>query len=237
MASQSSLCALVVDDEPMIRQAVAALLENDGYRVLQAESGRQALGLFTAGGVSLVVLDLMLPDLSGEEVCRAIRKSSRVPVVMLTAKAEEADLLDGLAIGADDYIVKPFSLKALRARVSAVMRRAGGSTAPLASRFAFRGGDLAVDLDANQVLKRGVPVPLTQSEMRLLTALLSRPGKAFTRDELIALALGDGFDGFDRAVDSHIKNLRQKIEDDPRQPVYILTVHGLGYRFGGDGDA
>lgn len=237
MASQRSLCALVVDDEPMIRQAVAALLESEGYRVLQAESGRQALGLFAAGGVSLVVLDLMLPDLSGEDVCRAIRRNSRVPVIMLTAKAEEADLLDGLAIGADDYIVKPFSLKTLRARVGAVMRRAGGDSIPLASRFDFRGGDLTVDLDTNQVLKRGAPVPLTQSEMRLLAALLSRPGKAFTRDELIALALGDGFDGFDRAVDSHIKNLRQKIEDDPRQPVYVHTVHGLGYRFGGDGDA
>lgn len=237
MAGQRSLCALVVDDEPMIRQAVAALLESDGYRVLQAESGRQALGLFAAGGVSLVVLDLMLPDLSGEDVCRAIRRNSRVPVIMLTAKAEEADLLDGLAIGADDYIVKPFSLKTLRARVGAVMRRAGGDSIPLALRFDFRGGDLTVDLDTNQVLKRGVPVPLTQSEMRLLAALLSRPGKAFTRDELIALALGDGFDGFDRAVDSHIKNLRQKIEDDPRQPVYVHTVHGLGYRFGGDGDA
>lgn len=237
MASQRSLCALVVDDEPMIRQAVAALLESDGYHVLQAESGRQALGLFAAGGVSLVVLDLMLPDLSGEEVCRAIRKSSRVPIIMLTAKAEEADLLDGLAIGADDYIVKPFSLKTLRARVGAVMRRAGGDSIPLATRFDFRGGDLTVDLETNQVLKRGAPVALTQSEMRLLAALLSRPGKAFTRDELIALALGDGFDGFDRAVDSHIKNLRQKIEDDPRQPVYVHTVHGLGYRFGGDGDA
>ncbi len=224
---------LVVDDEPKISEVVASYLESRGYRVLTAETGAEALDAFERENVALVVLDLMLPDISGEEVCRRLRNTSRVPVIMLTAKSDEASLLEGLGIGADDYVTKPFSLKALAARIEAVLRRAGGDILPLSVRASFRGGDLMVDFEKNLVRKAGREVALTPSEMKILSALIKYPGKAFTRDELVELALGSEFGGYDRAIDSHIKNLRQKIEDDPRSPVYVLTIHGTGYKFGG----
>jgi DNA-binding response OmpR family regulator len=225
---------LVVDDEPKISEVIAAFLSSRGFRTLQADSGRRALEIFDAENISLVVLDLMLPDISGEDVCRAIRGKSRAPVVMLTAKAEEGDLLEGLRIGADDYIVKPFSLRELHARIEAVLRRTESDLLPLASKNSFNGGDLTVDFDRNVFQKRRAAVPLTASERRILAALIKYPGKVFTRAELIDIALGDEFEGYDRAIDSHIKNLRRKLEDDPKRPVYILTAHGLGYRFGGE---
>lgn len=225
---------LVVDDEPKIREVVASLLESRGYSVLQAENGQTALELFDRENLSLVVLDLMLPDLPGEEVCRAIRKKSRVPVIMLTAKAEENDLLEGLGLGADDYVTKPFRLRELFARVEAVLRRSGDDLVPLSVRNSYRGGDLVVDFERNLVRKRGEPLALTPTELRILAALIKYPGKVFSRENLIQAALGEDFEGFDRAIDSHVKNLRQKIEDDPKKPVYVLTVHGLGYRFGGE---
>ena len=224
---------LVVDDEPKISEVVASYLESRGYRVLTAETGSEALDAFDRENVALVVLDLMLPDISGEEVCRRLRNTSRVPVIMLTAKSDEASLLEGLGIGADDYVTKPFSLKALAARIEAVLRRAGDDILPLSVRASFQGGDLMVDFEKNLVRKAGQEVALTPSEMKILSALIKYPGKAFTRDELVELALGSEFDGYDRAIDSHIKNLRQKIEDDPRSPVYVLTIHGTGYKFGG----
>ncbi len=224
---------LVVDDEPKISEVVASYLESRGYRVLTAETGSEALDAFDRENVALVVLDLMLPDISGEEVCRMLRNTSRVPVIMLTAKSDEASLLEGLGIGADDYVTKPFSLKALAARIEAVLRRAGDDILPLSVRASFQGGDLMVDFEKNLVRKAGQEVALTPSEMKILSALIKYPGKAFTRDELVELALGSEFDGYDRAIDSHIKNLRQKIEDDPRSPVYVLTIHGTGYKFGG----
>ena len=224
---------LVVDDEPKISEVVASYLESRGYRVLTAETGTEALDAFERENVALVVLDLMLPDISGEEVCRRLRNTSRVPVIMLTAKSDEASLLEGLGIGADDYVTKPFSLKALAARIEAVLRRASGDVLPLSVRASFQGGDLMVDFEKNLVRKAGREVALTPSEMKILSALIKYPGKAFTRDELVELALGSEFDGYDRAIDSHIKNLRQKIEDDPRSPVYVLTIHGTGYKFGG----
>jgi DNA-binding response OmpR family regulator len=175
----------------------------------------------------------MLPDMPGEEVCRRLRNISRVPVIMLTAKSDEASLLSGLGIGADDYVTKPFSLKALAARVEAVLRRASGDLVPLSVRASFRDGDLMVDFEKNIVKKAGRDVALTPSELKILSALIKYPGKAFTREELVELALGSEYDGFDRSVDSHVKNLRQKIEDDPKSPAYILTIHGTGYKFGG----
>jgi len=224
----------VVDDEPKIREVLAALFTSKGFRVLTAESGSEALHIFHAENIALVVLDLMLPDLSGEEVCSAIRRCSRVPVLMLTAKATEEDLLTGLGIGADDYITKPFSLKELFARAEAVLRRTADDLVPLCVRNSFCGGDLVVDFEKNLFEKAGKPVSLTPNEARILAAMMKYPGRVFTRDELIAMALGDEFDGYDRAVDSHIKNLRQKLEDDPKSPVYIRTVHGVGYKFEGD---
>jgi DNA-binding response OmpR family regulator len=225
---------LAVDDEAKILDVVSSFLESRGFTVFTAESGRRALEVFEKEDVSLIVLDLMLPDMPGEEVCRRVRGTSRVPVIMLTAKVGEADMLEGLGIGADDYITKPFSLKELHARIEAVLRRAGDGAAPLACAKSFRGGDLVIDCERNLVTKRHEGVSLTRSEMRILAALAGSPGRVFSRAELIDAALGGEFDGFDRAIDNHVKNLRQKIEDNSKSPDYIMTAHGLGYRFGGE---
>lgn len=224
---------LVVDDEIKILDVVSSLLKNKGYRVFQAETGTQALEIFDRENISLLVLDLMLPDITGEEVCKRIRKKSRVPIIMLTAKVEEKDLLTGLNIGADDYMTKPFSLKELAARVEAVIRRSSDDLIPLFSKNSYNDGDLVVDFQQNIIKKQQELVNLTPTELNILSVLMKYPGKVFTRSELIELALGDNFDGFDRSIDSHIRNLRQKIEDNPKTPIYVLTIHGKGYKFGG----
>ncbi|WP_230397377.1 response regulator transcription factor [Novisyntrophococcus fermenticellae] len=225
---------LVVDDEHKILEVVTALFESKGFKVFAASDGHKAMEISGRENLSLIVLDLMLPDISGEEVCRRIRQHSRVPVIMLTAKVEEEDLLHGFATGADDYITKPFSLKELFARAEALLRRSAPDLVPLTVRNSWRNGELFADFEQGIVRKNGVEVALTASEMKILAALVKYSGKVFTRGELINIALGDGFDGYDRAVDSHIKNLRQKIENDPKTPVYIRTVHRLGYKFGGE---
>lgn len=225
---------LIVDDEPKILEVISSFLENKGYHIFTAEKGNQALKIFGQENIALVVLDLMLPDISGEEVCMALRKQSRVPIIMLTAKADENNLLQGLKIGADDYITKPFSLKELQARIETVLRRSGDDLTPLTVKSSWNDGDLCVDFEKNIIKKKQKIVSLTPNELKILSALIKYPGKVFTRLELIETALGTDFDGYDRAIDSHVKNLRQKIEDDPRSPVYILTVHGLGYKFGGE---
>lgn len=224
---------LAVDDEPKILEVLVSFMESKGFKVFSAENGRQALEVFDRENISLVILDLMLPDISGEEICRTIRKKSRVPIIMLTAKVEENDMLAGLEIGADDYITKPFSLKLLHARVEAVLRRSADDLVPLVRKNSFQDGDLTVDFDKNIIRKKQEEVLLTPSEMKILAALVKYPGKVFTRSELIDIALGSEFDGYERAVDNHIKNLRQKIEDDSRNPFYVLTIHGIGYKFGG----
>jgi DNA-binding response OmpR family regulator len=224
---------LVVDDEAKIRELLDDYLTAKGYRVTLAATGREAVRLFARGAVDLVLLDLMLPDLSGEEVAKTLRRSSRVPIIMLTAKVTEADQVTGLALGADDYLTKPFSLKVLVARIEAILRRGGGGVRPLTEQLAFAGGDLVLDFAKQDVLKAGRPTSLTTTEYRLLETLATHPGRVYSRNELIDFALGDDFDGFDRAVDSHIKNLRQKIETDPRAPRYVQTVHGRGYKFVG----
>ena len=223
---------LVVEDEEKIMSVVKSFLESKGYSVVTATDGRKALEIFDRDNISMVLLDLMLPILSGEEVCIALRKKSGVPVIMLTAKSDEADMLTGLGIGADDYITKPFSLKTLYARMEAVMRRAGEDMYN-AARTLFDDGELVVDFENRTVQKNSGEIRLTPNEYKLLTALMRYPNKVFTRDELIASAFGDEYEGFDRTIDSHIKNLRQKIESDPKAPVYVRTIHGVGYRFGG----
>jgi DNA-binding response OmpR family regulator len=225
---------LVVDDEIKILEVVSSFLENRGFVVFTADNAKQALQIFERENIVLVVLDLMLPDMPGEEICRSIRRKSRVPIIMLTAKVDESDILAGLSAGADDYITKPFSLKELHARIETVLRRSVDDLAPLTVKNSFRGGDLIVDFEKNAVMKKHEAVSLTPSEMKILAALIKYPGKVFTRTELIDLALGDEFDGFDRAVDNHVKNLRQKIEDNSKEPDYVLTVHGIGYKFGGE---
>jgi len=225
---------LVVDDEHLIVDVVKAYLEKEKYTVVSADNGQAALAAFDQFAPDLVILDLMLPDMTGEEICQVIRKKSRVPVIMLTAKVAEEDLIHGLNLGADDYVTKPFSPRQLVARVQAVLRRSGEEAYPLASQFSFNQGDLVIDNLRHEVRKSGEVVLFTPNEFRILMAMIKYPTKTFTRDELITLALDDDFQGNDRAIDSHIKNIRQKIEDDTRNPHYILTVHGIGYKFGGD---
>ena len=224
---------LVADDEEMIREAVASYLESQGYQVFRAENGEEALNILKREPISLVILDLMLPDLPGEEVCVRIRKQSRVPIIMLTAKNVEYDMIHGLDLGADDYITKPFSLKNLSARVQAVLRRSTEDLVPLARQFSWNQGDLVIDYDRKEVRKKGEPVALTAIEWKLLAAFTKDPQKIFTRENLIELVFGLDFSGYDRVIDTHIKNLRKKIEDDSKQPVYLCTVHGMGYKFGG----
>lgn len=225
---------LVVDDEERIVEFVESYLIKNGYAVHTAYNGQDALRLFQNKPIALIVLDLMLPDISGEEICKTIRKTSRVPIIMLTAKAEEAQILKGLDIGADDYVTKPFSPRQLVARVGALLRRAEGGNYHVSGVLSFDGEKLMIDVMKHEVTKNGGPVSLTPIEFALLVTMAKNPGRIFTRDDLIAYALGDEYEGFDRSLDSHIKNLRHKIESDTKNCRYIITVHGIGYKFGGE---
>lgn len=225
---------LIVDDEMKIVEVVKSYLENSGYSVYEAYNGKEALDKFEKVNPNLVILDLMLPDMTGEEICKALRKKSRVPIIMLTAKVEEEDVLKGLNIGADDYVTKPFSPRQLAARVEAVLRRASDALVPLSSLISFNNDELVIDTLKYQVKRYGKIINLTPIEYKLLLTLVKYPDKVFTREELISIALGDSYNGYERTIDTHIKNIRQKIEFDPKNPKYILTVHGIGYRFGGE---
>lgn len=225
---------LVVDDEPMIRESVSAYITKQGYHVFTAEDGNEALEIFQNYPIMFVILDLMLPGMSGEEVCQAIRRQSRVPIIMLTAKTQEDDVLNGLNIGADDYVTKPFSVKQLYARMEAILRRTVSDLKPLAEKFSWNDNDLQIDFEHNEVRKQDELLSLTPSEWKILSALIKHPKKVFSRDNLIDLVFGSDFKGYDRVIDTHIKNLRKKVETDPKSPVYVKTVHGLGYKFGGD---
>lgn len=219
---------LLVDDEPQILEILSSYLQKEGYHVLTAQTGKEAVEMATTISLTCIILDLMLPDLSGEEVCVQIRKESRVPILMLTAKSGEADRIRGLTIGADDYLIKPFSPRELVARVRAVMRRAGDYST--LSDF-VEVGDLTISINEKRVTKNGVALEVTPNEYRLLTTLVRYPGRTWGREELVREVMGFDFEGYDRTIDTHIKNLRQKIEADPKQPEYIKTVYGLGYRF------
>lgn len=227
---------LIVDDELKILEVVRSFLEDHGFVVFTAENYKEAFQIFDRENISLILLDLMLPGMSGEEICIRIRRESRVPIIMITAKADENAVLEGLGIGADDYIVKPFSLKTLLARIDAVLRRSLSDAGFLNRKCSYNNRDLEIDLDSRRTTKKMVEVKLTPNEFNVLATLIKYPNKVFTREELISIALGSDFEGFDRTVDTHIKNIRQKIEDNPKVPQYILTIHGVGYRFGG-GDA
>jgi DNA-binding response OmpR family regulator len=224
---------LVVDDETKITEVLKSFLESKGYFVFEAGDAGRAFDIFEREKIDLILLDLMLPGMTGEEFCAAIRRKSRVPIIMLTAKVAEDDMLNGLSIGADDYITKPFSLKTLLARVEAVLRRSGEYLLAPGNKLVFGGGELEIDFDSRSVGKNGRTVTPTPSEFNILEALVKNPNKVFTREQLIDVAMGGDFGGFSRAIDGHIKNLRQKIEDDHKKPRYVLTVHGVGYRFGG----
>jgi DNA-binding response OmpR family regulator len=220
---------LLVEDEKTIRTTVGAYLEREGYWVTPAEDGQVALDEFEKHRFDLVVLDLMLPKVSGEDVCRAIRDASDVPIIMLTAKGEEADRIAGLELGADDYLVKPFSPRELVARVRALLRRAHVESEPQRDRLDF--GDLVIDISGHKAFLGDEELDLTASEFKLLTTLSRYPGRVYSRMELVEKVLGYDFEGYERTIDSHVKNLRAKLNDDPREPRFIYTVHGVGYRF------
>lgn len=224
---------LVVEDEKNILEVIEAYLLKEGFRVITAEDGEMALELFKTEKIHLIVLDLMLPKISGEEVCTTIRATSDIPIIMLTAKVNEDDKIEGLTIGADDYITKPFSPRELVSRVKALLRRSYRDSNPLAEKLVFNDGDLEVDIDKMIVRKKRENIYLTSNEFKILSSLLTRPGQVFSREQLIELAFGYDYDGFDRTIDTHIKNIRQKIEDNPKSPNYIITVYGVGYKFGG----
>jgi two-component system, OmpR family, alkaline phosphatase synthesis response regulator PhoP len=224
---------LVVEDEAEIADVIRQYLERDGYRVAVCGDGGQALAEYGRLRPDLILLDVLLPGVDGYEVCRRIRAQGATPVIMLTARDEEQDKLMGLALGADDYITKPFSPREVVARVRAVLRRAynGGDPVPM-----VRVHDLEIDAERHVVHRGGAPVVLTPTEFKLLQTLAGHPGRAFTRLQLIDQVQGMAFEGYERTVDAHVKNLRQKLEPDPRRPRYVLTVHGIGYRLAEEPD-
>jgi DNA-binding response OmpR family regulator len=221
---------VVIDDESSVQEVVRAYLEKDGYQVFVAGNGVEGLALAERMKPALIVLDLMLPDISGEEICSDIRSRSDVPILMLTAKASADERVAGLVSGADDYLVKPFSPRELVARVNAVLRRTQGIESPLVAKLSFDGGRLEIDSVEHAVRRDGFAVDLTPNEYKLLTTLARYPGRAYSRFELISRVQGDDFEGDERTIDVHVKNLRKKIERDPAHPRYVKTVSGVGYR-------
>lgn len=226
---------LVVDDEVKIVRTVRAYLEQAGFTVLTANDGQTALAIFRHDHPALVILDLGLPRLDGLDVTRAIRRESETPIIMLTARVDESDRLVGLELGADDYVVKPFSPKELVARVRAVLRRAGGQKEPTVVPIAA--GDLTIDPARRSVRVGEQAIELTTTEFDLLWVLAESPGRVFTRLELLDRVQGDAYEGYERTIDVHIKNLRKKLEVVPQKPQYIQTVYGVGYKFSEDWNA
>ena len=222
---------LVVDDEARIAQLARDYLEHAGFAVVVAGDGPAALTAVRQRRPDLVVLDLGLPGLDGLDVTRELRRGSTIPIVMLTARDDELDKLLGLELGADDYLTKPFSPRELVARVRAVLRRA---ERPVEATETIQAGDVVLDVPRMRTEVAGTPVDLTPTEFQLLATLASSPGRIFTRSQLLDALRGVAFETYERAIDSHIKNLRRKLEPDPREPRYVLTVYGVGYRFADD---
>lgn len=218
---------LVVDDEPQIVKVLTVFIENAGFDVAVSMDGRKAVAAFQQEQPDFVILDLNLPGMDGLEVCRAIRKESNVPILMLTARSEEADKLIGLEIGADDYIVKPFSPREIVARIRTIMRR---TTAEVERSELIQVDDLVIDLQKHTVTLGGRDIDLTLAEFEILTILARQPRRVFTRQQIMDHAQDMVFEGYDRTIDAHIKNIRIKMEPNPRKPIYIQTVFGLGYK-------
>jgi len=219
---------LVVDDEQKILKLARDYLETEGYQVKTAADGKTALAIARRDKPDLIILDLMLPGMDGWDVCRALRRESDVPIIMLTARAEEADQLVGLELGADDYVTKPFSPRLLVARVRAVLRRVQGD---IYQPGILSAGKLVIDTNGHRVTLEGNQIHLTRIEFMILAMLAKHPGQTFSRSQLLDRLHGTVFEGVDRSIDAHIKNLRRKIERDPSDPHYILTVYGVGYKF------
>ncbi len=219
---------LVVDDEPQLVKVLRGYLEQSGFRVVAAGDGPSAVAQYLHERPDLVLLDLNLPGMDGIDVARRLRASSNVPIIMVTARVEETDRLIGLELGADDYVTKPFSPREVVARVRAVLRRVEGASAPPEI---IRAADIEIDLARHTVRRGGEPVDLTPTEFSLLAALARDPGRVLNRLQLLEAAQGDAFEGYERTVDAHIKNLRAKVERDPKKPEYVVTVFGVGYKF------
>ena len=230
---KNNINILVVDDEKTIVDVIEVYLKKEGYTVFTAINGNEALKIFNDKKINLIILDLMLPDISGEDICKKIKNQIDIPIIMLTAKVNEDDVLNGFKQGADDYVIKPFSVKQLIARVTAILRRYKVNKNEIMS---FNNRDLIIDKDKCEVKKNGDIVKLTPSEYKLLLIFSENSKKLFTRNELLDKAIGEEIDAIDRIIDSHIKNLRSKIEDNSKEPKYILTVYGMGYKFDGKKD-
>lgn len=222
---------LIIEDEESVANVIKAYLEKDKYNVIVCNSGIKALEVFKKIDFQLLILDLMLPDMDGEEICKIIRRTSNVYIFMLTAKASLNDRIIGLDIGADEYLVKPFSPRELTARVNALFRRINVSNK---TSDTFNDGNLIIDYDKRRVELKGKEISFTQSEFDILYTLLINKGKVLSREQLIESVFGIDFDGYDRTIDVHIKNIRKKIEEDTKNPKYIMTVTKVGYKFGGD---
>ena len=226
---------LVVEDEEKISRVIRAYLEKEGFAVAEARDGQEGLRLAKSGEFALIILDLMLPGLAGEDICKELRRSGNpVPIIMLTAKGADEEKIRGLGFGADDYIVKPFSPGELVARVLAVLRRFRDKPGMLADVLEFAGGELVIDTLRHEATYQNAKLELTATEYRLLAAMGRCPGRVFSRGELLEIVQGALATGYDRTIDSHIKNLRQKLEPKPDEPRFILTVYGIGYKFEGD---
>jgi DNA-binding response OmpR family regulator len=228
---------LLVDDERRITEVLEAYLVREGYEIYSSDNGLDALKKVKLLSPDLIILDLMLPDISGEEVCRLVRKESDVPILMLTAKSAEDDRINGIVIGADDYLTKPFSPREVVVRVQAILRRV--KKTEKTERLVFNDKKLVIDLMKKEVNVSGLDVTLTPIEYKLLTNMALNPGRVYSRTDLLEKIQDEGmfYEGYERSVDTHIKNLRKKIEIDSRQPDFIVTVFGMGYKFGGVLDA
>jgi two-component system OmpR family response regulator len=224
---------LIVEDDRKIAKIVKVYLENEGFRVISFEKGRDAIEFALKEPPLLVILDLMLPDMSGEEVCQEMKEIGDFPIIMLTAKSSEEERIAGFALGADDYIVKPFSPRELVARIKAVLKRAQKKIDTSKVVMSFNDRSLVIDTANYEIKKNGKVVMITPTEFKIILLLASSPGRVFTRGEIVDSALGYQFEGYERSIDAHIKNIRQKIEDDPKNPVFIQTVYGIGYKFVG----
>lgn len=220
---------LIVEDEAPIAEVLCAYAKREGYDTAYAPDGLAALDIFTHDDIDLVILDLMLPKLSGEEVCRRIREKSSVPIIMLTAKSSESDVVEGLDLGANDYVAKPFSPRVLMARVRAQLRPRE-SRGNIASGLCAE-GRIEIDPERVEIRKDGTPIPVTKSEFLIFSTLASRPIRTWSREEIIRSALGDDYDGFDRTIDTYIKNLRKKLAEPGHENGWIKTIYGFGYRF------
>lgn len=228
---------LLIEDDKKIARVVKVYLEEAGYKVIHAEKGRDAVDSALKQMPLAAILDLKLPDTTGEEVCQELKEIGDFPIIMLTSKSSEEERIAGFALGADDYVVKPFSPRELVYRVKAVLKRMQKEDMGPAGPLSFNSGLLMIDGHSYEVKKKGVAQNLTPTEFKLLHTLASYPGKVFTREELVEKALGYQFEGYERSIDAHVKNIRHKIEDDPRNPSLILTIYGVGYRFSGKKDA